>query len=91
MDCLSFQEYCDTGGLWMVACGEPEEDLEGSEGVLLLAETLPAATKQEVRGGEFWDHRTGKPLDSEKVRAARAEELVELNRRVWIEADLQEC
>ena len=91
MDCLSFQEYCDTGGLWMVACREPEEDMEGSESVLFPSETLPAGTEQDVRGGEFWDDRTGKPLDSEKVRAARAEELRELDRRVWVEADVQEC
>ena len=92
MDSLSFlQEYCDTGGLWMVACREPEEDLEGSESVLFPSETLPAGTKQDVRGVEFWDDRTGKPLDSEKVRAARAEELRELDRRVWVEADVQEC
>ena len=69
----------------MVACREPEEDLEGSERVLFPSETLPAGTKQDVRGGEFWDDRTGKPLDSEKVRAARAEELRELDRHV------QEC
>ena len=91
MDCLSFQEYCDTGGLWMVACREPEEDLEGSESVLFPSETFPAGTKQDVRGGEFWDDRTGKPLESQKVRAARAEELRELDRRVWVEADVQEC
>ena len=39
---------------------------------------------------QFHDDRTGKPLDAEKVRAARAEELRELDRRVWEEADLQE-
>ena len=39
----------------------------------------------------FWDDRTGKLLDSEKVRAARAEELRELDRRVWVEADVEEC
>ena len=59
MDCLSFQVYCDTGGLWMVACREPEEDREGSENVLFPSETLPAGTKQDVRSGEFWDDRTG--------------------------------
>ena len=32
MDCMSFQEYCDTGGLWMVACREPDEDIEEDEG-----------------------------------------------------------
>ena len=31
MECLGFQEYCDTGGLWMVACRQPEEDVEDAE------------------------------------------------------------
>ena len=75
----------------MVACREPEEDLEGSESVLFPSETFQGRAKQDVRGGEFWDDRTGKPLNSEKVRAARAEELRELDRRVWVEADVQEC
>ena len=74
----------------MVACREPEEDLEGSESVPFPSETLPAGTEQDVRGGDFWDDRTGMPWDSEKVRAARAEELRELDRRVWGEADVQE-
>ena len=39
----------------------------------------------------FRDDRTGKPLDADKVRAARAEELRELDRRVWVETDIQEC
>ena len=30
LECLSFQEYCDSGGLWMIACREPEEDLRGN-------------------------------------------------------------
>ena len=30
-------------------------------------------------------------MDSEKVRAARAEERRELDRRVWVEADVEEC
>ena len=75
----------------MVACREPEEDLKGSESLLFPSEHLQAGTKQDVRGGEFWDDRTRKQLDSEKVRAARAEELRELDRRVWFEADVQEC
>ena len=31
MECLSFQEYCDSGGFWMIACREPEEDLEETQ------------------------------------------------------------
>ena len=83
MECLSFQEYCDTGGLWIIACREPKEDVEDSES--------SGASEQDSFEEQFWDNRTGKPLDAEKVRAARAEELRELDRRVWEEADLQEC
>ena len=86
MECLSFQEYCDSGDLWMIACREPEEDLEETQD-----EPVPIATEQDVLQEEFWDDRTGKLLDSEKVRAARAEELRELDRRVWVEADVEEC
>ena len=83
MECLSFQEYCDTGGLWMVACREPEEDVGDAES--------SGALEQDSFEEQFFDNRTRKPLDAEKVRAARAEELRELDRRVWEEADLQEC
>ena len=86
MECLSFQEYCDSGGLWMIACREPEEDPEETQD-----EPVPIATEQGLLNEEFWDDRTGKLLDSEKVRAARAEELRELDRRVWVEADVEEC
>ena len=41
MECLSFQEYCDSGGLWMIACREPEEDLEETQD-----EPVPIATEQ---------------------------------------------
>ena len=67
----------------MVACREPEEDVEDAES--------SGAFEQDSCEAQFWDNRTGKPLDAEKVRAARAEELRELDRRVWEEADLQEC
>ena len=40
---------------------------------------------------EFRDDRTGRPLDPVKVRAAREEELNELERRVFVEADVEEC
>ena len=75
----------DSGGLWMIACREPEEDLEETQD-----EPVPIATEQGVLHEEFWDDRTGKLLDSEKVRAARAEELRELA-RVWAEADVEGC
>ena len=40
---------------------------------------------------EFNDDRSGKKLDPKKVRQAREEELVELERRVYVEADVEEC
>ena len=40
---------------------------------------------------EFNDDRSGKKLDPKKVRQARDEELVELERRVYVEADVEEC
>ena len=69
----------------MIACRESEEDSEEQD------ETVPIATEQDVIQEEYWDDRTGKLLDSQKVRAARAEELRELDRRVWVEADVEEC
>ena len=56
----------------MVACREPEEDVEDAES--------SGAFEQDSCEAQFWDNRTGKPLDAEKVRAARAEELRELDR-----------
>ena len=70
----------------MIACREPEEDLVETPG-----RPVPLATEHSVLRGEFWDDRTEKLLDSEKVRAARAEELRVLYRRVWVEADLEKC
>ena len=40
---------------------------------------------------EFNDDRSGMKLDPKKVRQARDEELVELERRVYVEADVEEC
>ena len=45
---------------------------------------------QEV-AEEFNDDRSGKKLDPKKVRQAREEELVELDRQVYVEADVEEC
>ena len=45
---------------------------------------------QEV-AEEFNDDRSGKKLDPKKVRQARDEELAELERRVYVEADVEEC
>ena len=38
-----------------------------------------------------WAEECGKKLDPKKVRQAREEELVELERRVYVEADVEEC
>ena len=91
VDERDFGEYHRDGGLWMVACREPDEDLQQ-----VPEDNLSAGgggsdgddTGEEV---VFRDDRTGKPLDTAKVRAAREEELRELDRRVWEEADVQEC
>ena len=40
---------------------------------------------------EFHDDRTGKPLDAGRVRAAREEEVKELERRVYVTANVTEC
>ena len=40
---------------------------------------------------EFRDDQTGRPLDQVKVRAAREEELKELERRVCVEAGVEGC
>ena len=41
--------------------------------------------------GEYRDDRTGELLDPKKVRAAREGELSELEERVYVEADIEEC
>ena len=79
MECLSFQEYCDSGGLWMIACREPEEDLEETQD-----EPVPIANEQGVLHEEFWMTEQGSywiPRKSERP----------LDRRVWVEADVEEC
>ena len=43
----------------MIACREPEEDLEETPD-----EPVPIATEQGVLHEEFWDDRTGKLLES---------------------------
>ena len=85
---ISFAAYEEYGGLRMVACREPEEDMRESD----------EQFQEEDEGGEDWragggfkDDRTGKALDPTKVRAAREEGLKELDRRVWVEADVKEC
>ena len=45
----------DSGGLWMIAGREPEEDLKETQD-----EPVPIATEQGVLHEEFWDDRTGK-------------------------------
>ena len=90
---VKFRDYDRCGGLWMVACRDPEEDVEDLPDEQHAGGDI-ADYEYEYGSGEmaiFRDDRTGKPLDTAKVRAAREEELRELDRRVWEEADLQEC
>ena len=87
MGYVGFQAYDEDGGLWMVACKEPEEDVEEA-----LQDGPPWVNDPGLAdAAAFRDDRTGKPLDAKKVRAAREEELQELDRRVWQEADVNEC
>jgi hypothetical protein len=87
MDYVDYQQYEEDGGVWLVACREPEMDVEEMlKGDLGVGDGL--GFEDDVH---FRDDRTGKPLDAAKVRAAREEELQELDRRVWVEADVSEC
>ena len=47
--------------------------------------------EDETDEPDFRDDRTEKPRDPVKVLATREEELKELERRVYVEADLEEC
>jgi hypothetical protein len=46
---------------------------------------------EEEQGADLVDGRTGEILDPKEVRAARSEELAELERRVYVKTDLREC
>ena len=85
---ISFAAYEEYGGLRMVACREPEEDMRESDEQF---QEEDEGDEDWCAGGGFKDDRTGKALDPTKVRAAREEELKELDRRVWVETDVQEC
>ena len=56
-----------------------------------VIECLQVACEELAAQHEFWDSRTGEPLEGEKVIAARNEELGELERRVYETADVTEC
>ena len=70
------------------ACRGPEEDVEDS---WEAEEDFGGALNGDQYIAEFLDDRTGKPLDTAKVRAAREEELAELERRVFKVVDVEEC
>ena len=53
MDRMSFQAYWDTGGVRMVACREPDEDIEEGEGGELSGGQAP-----DQCGTQFHDDRT---------------------------------
>ena len=54
MECLSFQEYCDTGGLWMVACRELEEDVEDAESSGVLDRIRSKSSFGTTAQGNRW-------------------------------------
>ena len=84
---ISFAAYEEYGGLRMVACRDPEEDTRESGEQFQEEDEVDEDWRA---GGGFKDDRTKKDLDHPKNRAARVEELKELDRRVWVEADVQE-
>ena len=63
-----------------VACEEHELEHDGW-----------VETSQGEKWHEYIDSRTGEVLDAEKVRAAREEEIGELERRVYVMTDVAEC
>ena len=71
----------DEDMLWEVACQDDFDEAGWAEEFV---------DGQEV-AEEFNDDRSGKKLDPKKVRQARDEELLELERRVYVEADVEEC
>ena len=71
-----FEEHCEL-------TTESEQEQKNVEDKVCWAE--------ESDEPEFRDDQTGRPLDTVKVRAAREEELKELERRVFVEADVEEC
>lgn len=79
-------------GVYVVdACRAPEEDL-AANGWGIDESDLGWTTDPASYYGEFLDDRSGKPLDSTKVREAREEELRELERRgVYEVVDVDEC
>ena len=80
---ISFAAYEEYGGLRMVACTKPDEDMRESDEQF---QEEDEGDEDWRAGGGFKDERTGKALDPAKVRAAREEELKELDRRVWVDA-----
>ena len=91
---MSYAEYRDAGGVDLVACRGAEEDVEDyTDSNETWGEDIDEVNADVEESDEviFRDDRTGKPLVTEKVIAARTEELKELDKRVWKEADVKEC
>lgn len=67
--------------------GEKEDQDMDVESV----ECLEVQCEEHGIESEYRDSRTGEPLDGKKVKEARAEEIKELERRVYVVADISEC
>ena len=70
------------------ACRAPEADVQEAWGDNM---DLKGAVDVTQYWGEFHDDKTGKVLDPRKVRAAREEDIKELERRVFEYVDVEEC
>jgi hypothetical protein len=73
--------------------GEPRAEGERGHGGMDVEglECLHLACEEHDVRYEYYDSRTGEPLNGDRVREARDEELKELERRVYIVADVREC
>ena len=80
--------YCKRAGAKMQGC---KNENEGIKQLKRVAEEYDTEGEDFDYMEPFTDERTGEPLDPERVREARNEEIRELERRVYVEADTQEC
>ena len=52
---------------------------------------LAVACEEHGVKAQYYDSRTGEPIDGEKVQEARNEEMQERERRVYVVVDVDEC
>ena len=76
MECLSFQEYCDSGGLWIANQRKIWRKHKMNPFQLQLSKVFFMKSSGMTEQGSYWiPRKSERPLD----------------RRVWVEADVEEC